>query len=944
MRSMLAQLLIENVVVNASHIDDFVDQKVEDVKLDAGKTWIKKKLRKYIFNNPDMLISVESLESLQKMNVSYEDYVVKAFQESKPVYVFDNQKEQVRDLGEDVNHMIDYFNSLWIATNNEGRAYSSNRQAELEMAAEAKRIISKLSQTGIMDIGRQSEKWFKFLEKYQDREFKSKGFEIIMRWPNGLYAIKYDSSLEGVKAMNLDGTDLGNCLRGGYYDKQVNDGSSVVVSLRQPGKSSKSDDMTNDQAVVAFAFSPSDSGKLKPVECKGGNNSIPSPVYIPYIKDVLHKVGSTGMSHDLSALGFSYNHEKGRYGTFEEIAETFIDEPPIKLMGLWDSDDKYSGKFILGYGRFGFRIHVHANLVDFSETKNFDTLPINVLIKVLNTIGKAPSNRFGQSLEIALIDKGIIFTNGEYKHIEREFDIIYQGNETSFYMPKSRDEFVFQHNGMYHIYRNNGDIWVCRHNNLINTEFHRDILDELLEGLNASGITYEYNGSDEAGMTSISSIKLHANLLEAYRVIFDPESKKWSMIGDLIPFYSTDYIHRNKSKSDFTRYMFFKLSERSYLSSKKYSSGTTFNVVFVTSNGEVYDMNNPNIAIECLLLAEYMSKPFKSSMSSEYQTEDISYIVLGKIYRKGKWQDPEDLWTLKKEPNNIFQVYYDAEKKHYRLKSEQAKFTKDRFIVKNKAIEMVQQSDVIGIGTLYSSDHPNARKYLKKYEEAIRSISPKSDIPIVKHSDFRENTVPSIGKYIFYTPQSFTKAALSVDFYDIVVNGNNMNHLDRLIEQAYNLNRTEFREFIRAFYGPKQSAYSIEVTGTDNILDKKVVSVKARLNPVMYYMFSTVTTKSSYEAEAANLYITRLREFAEELKGIDADYMFFSIPYNIESMIENDLSVKAKQIGEICKRIADWMLKQNKKADDFTFNKALKNRKDEFTAYQTLMSKVRRYR
>lgn len=127
----------------------------------------------------------------------------------------------------------------------------------------------------------QKEIWTKMIGK-RALSFSKTGGDVIIRWPDGFYVIQFSPTDEGIQSMQRDGNDLQNCLANGYYNRQVKDGTNVVMALRTPA----------DEAVVGFRFHATAGSIGRNTEVKGKQNNVPVAKYRPYVIGLMNLLSS----------------------------------------------------------------------------------------------------------------------------------------------------------------------------------------------------------------------------------------------------------------------------------------------------------------------------------------------------------------------------------------------------------------------------------------------------------------------------------------------------------------------------------------------------------------------------------------------------------------------------------------------------------------------------
>ncbi len=378
-------VLNEAIVANPDAIDAYLGQFIGELKFPAAQKWMATKARKHLFNTEALLRQVDK-QSVYTYIKQVPSYVEAALNSDTPVFALDPSVENLAGLTNDLNHIVDYMNSLFYASELEpaqwGRGHK-NVERETRLKERALAIIPKLEQTAFKDIKAQSEKWFQFVATNRDLSQKQEGITIIKDW-GPFYAVTYKNK----EALELDGDDLANCLRYSFYEDRIASGRAKIVTIRER---SKSGDATRDRAVVAISLQK-EKGYWAPNECKGYGNKVPAVQYHRMITQLLNELDIDNTSNDLRGMGITCSvvDGKSRYGSFEDVATVVYDKEGIKIL---KTDDRIQA----GVGRVGLDIRLNSKQL-YKIEGNIDHIGIPSLCKILTIINIKPEYTLGSKL------------------------------------------------------------------------------------------------------------------------------------------------------------------------------------------------------------------------------------------------------------------------------------------------------------------------------------------------------------------------------------------------------------------------------------------------------------------------------------------------------------------------------------------------------------------
>lgn len=275
---LLETLLNEAIVINPSEVDEWMQPLIDSCEPEAGKQWLKKRVRQYILNNEAMLVNVDDLSHspyssalrLKRMGEnpeSWPDYAQKAKQEGTPVFAFTMLNNRpLQDFAGHLKHLVDWFNALHMVS-----MRNATNDIETEDKVIATKELSKLQKYSYEMALQTADQWFNHMGSRAKNVKELDGVNIIAQLHGGFYVVEFTSE----KAMMRDGHQLQNCLQQAYYWKQVLNGTMRVYSIRK----------ANDEAVVGIRIVGDELA-----EVKGKNNKAVSPSYVPAVVEFLNKI------------------------------------------------------------------------------------------------------------------------------------------------------------------------------------------------------------------------------------------------------------------------------------------------------------------------------------------------------------------------------------------------------------------------------------------------------------------------------------------------------------------------------------------------------------------------------------------------------------------------------------------------------------------------------
>lgn len=379
------QVLNEAIVGNPADIEAFIKPYIGQISPEEGKRWFSKKLRSELFNNEkgEWLMSLDGMDpvvlrtSKSFFGRKIEDFATDALERGEPVYAF--MPEQARVLNSRLSHLVDWFNALHEVAETE-----PTNQIETEDKVIAKRELSKLIKLDLAQAEQAADRWFNHMGTRLRGASKS-GVEIVLRWPDGTYAVRYTDR----ETMMRDGKDLQNCLQQGYYWDKVASGDQSVYGIRK----------ANDEAIVGIRVINGNKRSL--AECKGKNNRPVDTKYRSYVIAFLDHLGVDSRSNaDLKSAGIHV--QDGKHGTFEEVAKLIYDQDGVKA---WRTDER--GEVLIGSKTMTANIqNDHISEIDGELIKGEGA----DVITPLNALGLPPNHwMIG-----VLFNLNVVYADGKY--------------------------------------------------------------------------------------------------------------------------------------------------------------------------------------------------------------------------------------------------------------------------------------------------------------------------------------------------------------------------------------------------------------------------------------------------------------------------------------------------------------------------------------------------
>jgi len=247
-------LLAEHNLVNPQGIDLYIRPFVTRCKVEAGKTWLQKKLRTLLINDAQYLTAL-SADDLALSTLP--DYLTQAAERGDAIYQFTPNAPVLDKLTQAMNHAVDWFNAL---------GNVANRRATSPVAIEDKTVaqkwLEKLPKIPLGEIIHVADAWFANLGSRVNTDKAGTVTEIT--WPDGFYAVRFTDK----NTMMADGKTLQNCLGSGTYWDRVQSGRAAIYAIRKP----------NDEPVVGIMVA-TEQGRATLDQCKGKQNQPVTQTY-----------------------------------------------------------------------------------------------------------------------------------------------------------------------------------------------------------------------------------------------------------------------------------------------------------------------------------------------------------------------------------------------------------------------------------------------------------------------------------------------------------------------------------------------------------------------------------------------------------------------------------------------------------------------------------------
>jgi ankyrin repeat protein len=231
--------LDERNMYDTEGVDYWIKEKFYVVDEPIQK-WLETRLRKYVINDfPDVKVIDHSFTSPVRR---LPDWVEQAIQNGEEVVYFDAGTREVRELKDQISHVIDYFEYM-LANYNE---------------IDPRLRVRNLLDISVPDAIRKSEEWTRWMNK---REFGNEegGYEEVLRVGNYKWL-----RLLSTAQLNYEGKEMQHCV--GSYAHNVSSRSCEIFSLRD----------SNDEPHVTIEYRPS-SDEVNQI--KGKQNKAPIEKY-----------------------------------------------------------------------------------------------------------------------------------------------------------------------------------------------------------------------------------------------------------------------------------------------------------------------------------------------------------------------------------------------------------------------------------------------------------------------------------------------------------------------------------------------------------------------------------------------------------------------------------------------------------------------------------------
>jgi hypothetical protein len=229
---------------------------------------LEKVFRRWIINDETMLSKLPSLNHLPSITMlsSNDKKIIAAKAKASPNAEFFLPNQSM--IFGAVNHLQDWFKSLDLIV----------AQGDTVEATEAKKVIKSLPHIyNLSAAWKKGDEWFAWL---QTKDADPNAVEDVVTFPDGYRWVNITSC----GGLDYEGQHMQHCVGGSGYDKGLEDGTTIIYSLRDP---------TNHPHVTVEAEAESAESHTKFLrirQIKGKQNDKPAKKYIPYLGGLFNKV------------------------------------------------------------------------------------------------------------------------------------------------------------------------------------------------------------------------------------------------------------------------------------------------------------------------------------------------------------------------------------------------------------------------------------------------------------------------------------------------------------------------------------------------------------------------------------------------------------------------------------------------------------------------------
>lgn len=256
---------------------DWVKEHKDEVVKAILLQYFKKRIREYFMKNED----VPYLESVKLNEENLPEWCQKALSENRSVFKFD-EKRITSDLKEKIITIRDYLYAMAdkYVVDTAGLAKKTEKISKIHL-----NFLKTSNQYATFEnVLSAAELWHEKLaisskKVRKNEEFYKKSLEgtkFIMELPNNTFAYQLLTS----NALDFESDNMGHCVGRGYYDRDVENGTTKIYSIRDE----------NGEPHVTFEVRKDFDGNDVVYQCKGKQNQAPVQKYMDAVQAFIEKM------------------------------------------------------------------------------------------------------------------------------------------------------------------------------------------------------------------------------------------------------------------------------------------------------------------------------------------------------------------------------------------------------------------------------------------------------------------------------------------------------------------------------------------------------------------------------------------------------------------------------------------------------------------------------
>jgi hypothetical protein len=260
----VVNILLELNVLNLEHIERELRNLAARAVHPQAKRWLQTVARNYIINLEGQEAETEySVYSPKRPKKGIHtdmpeperlpDWAKRTIGDKGDVHFFDPAQPRRRQLWQDLETIVDWFNT-----------WPANDPA-----------INRLDRVNFQSARQQAKQWRAEIDKNPWLHIKDKP-QVVKTYPDGMKWVRMSTDMH----LTREGQLMGHCVGGGSYSHYMKNGTRAYFSLRDP---------KNEPHVTIEADIKGDG--YRTVQVKGKENRAPIAKYQPYVRDFLSQPG-----------------------------------------------------------------------------------------------------------------------------------------------------------------------------------------------------------------------------------------------------------------------------------------------------------------------------------------------------------------------------------------------------------------------------------------------------------------------------------------------------------------------------------------------------------------------------------------------------------------------------------------------------------------------------